>query len=289
MKDKLIKNKILNFQRREITEYFVYKKLSEKIKDPKNKEILKIIAEQELKHFNILREYTKENIKPNRLKIWLYVFIMKIFGITFAIKLMERGEEQDVLNYEKIYKFSSIDKEILKDEEENEKKLISLINEERLKYVSSIVLGLNDALIELTGALAGFTLAFANASFIAIAGLITGIAASLSMAVSGYIYIKNSDEDKNPVKASFYTGFSYILTVIILVIPFLFLKNIYFALSISIFNSIFLIFLFSFYISIVKDVNFKERFLEMILLTLGVAIVNFFIGFLVKKFLGLEI
>ena len=34
-----------------------------------------------------------------------------------------------------------------------------MINDERLQYISSMVLGINDALVELTGAPAGFTFA----------------------------------------------------------------------------------------------------------------------------------
>jgi VIT1/CCC1 family predicted Fe2+/Mn2+ transporter len=85
-------------------------------------------------------------------------------------------------------------------------KLISLIDEERLKYVSSMVLGLNDALVELTGALTGLTLALQNPRLIAIVGFITGIAASMSMAASEYLSTKQEDTEKNPLKASVYTG-----------------------------------------------------------------------------------
>ncbi len=244
MDDKLIENKILNFQRSEITGYFIYKKLAEIVKDPKNKEILSNIAEYELKHFNIWKEYTHQEVKPNKLKILLYILIAKTFGITFAIKLMERGEDHDILSYKKFSEAFPVAKEIARDEEEHEKELTNLINEERLKYVSSIVLGLNDALIELTGALAGFTLAFVKVNYIVIAALITGISAALSMAVSEYLSTKMGEEHKSPLKASFYTGIPYILTVIILILPFLIIKNVYFALGFTVFNAILLIFLF---------------------------------------------
>src|SRR3989304_527579 len=71
-------------------------------------------------------------------------------------------------------------------EEENlhEEKLIDMLDEERLQYAGSVVLGLNDALVELTGALAGLTLALQNVKLIALSGLIPGIAASMSMAES---------------------------------------------------------------------------------------------------------
>ena len=71
-----------------------------------------------------------------------------------------------------------------KSEQEHEAALIELIDEERLRYISSMVLGLNDALVELTGALAGFTFALGNTTTIAMAGFITGSAATLSMAAS---------------------------------------------------------------------------------------------------------
>lgn len=202
---------------------------------------------------------------------------------------MERGEDHDILSYKKFSEAFPVAKEIARDEEEHEKELTNLINEESLKYVSSIVLGLNDALIELTGALAGFTLAFVKVNYIVIAALITGISAALSMAVSEYLSTKMGEEHKSPLKASFYTGIPYILTVIILILPFLIIKNVYFALGFTVFNAILLIFLFNFYISVAKDINFKERFFEMVFLTLGVVVVNFLIGFAVIKFLGLEI
>lgn len=59
-----------------------------------------------------------------------------------------------------------------------------LLDEERLRYTGSTVLGLNDALMELTGVLAGLTLALRDTKLIVLTGAITGIAAVLSMGVS---------------------------------------------------------------------------------------------------------
>jgi len=82
--------------------------------------------------------------------------ISKLFGITFGIKLMERGEEKAQITYEKISKTIPDAKDIVEDEDEHERQLLDLIDGERLRYAGSMVLGLNDALVELTGALAGF-------------------------------------------------------------------------------------------------------------------------------------
>ena len=104
---------------------------------------------------------------------------------------MEKVEGKAQAIYEEISKYVPAAIDIEKDEKEHERKLIDLIDEERLRYVGSMVLGLNDALVELTGALAGFTLAFRNTRLIAMASFITGIAASLSMAASEYLSTKS--------------------------------------------------------------------------------------------------
>jgi len=242
-----------------------------------------------LKHYNIWKEYTKKELKPDKLKIWRYIFISKIFGITFGIKLMEGGEGNAQLAYGEISEFIPEAKNIAKDEEEHEKALINLIDEERLKYIGSMVLGLNDALVELTGALAGFTLALQNVRLIAVTGLITGIAASLSMAASEYLSTKTEGDTKSPIKASVYTGSAYVLAVVILIFPYFIFKNIYFCLLFAVFNAVILILIFAFYISVAKDISFKKRFFEMAPITLGVAALTFGIGFLIRIFLGIEV
>ena len=50
-----------------------------------------------------------------------------------------------------------------------------------------------------------------------------------------------------------------------------------------------MIFFFTFYISVAKDIPFRERFLEMAIISLGIAAVTFGIGFLIRTFLGLEV
>jgi VIT1/CCC1 family predicted Fe2+/Mn2+ transporter len=162
-----------------------------------------------------------------------------------------------------------------------------MIDEDKLNYIGSVVLGLNDALVELTGALAGFTLALSNSRLIAIVGLITGIAASLSMASSEYLSTKTDADHAEALKSSFYTGIAYIFTVIFLVTPFFIIESIY-AIFISIFIGLLIIFVFNYYVSVVKDLNFKKRFFEMAGLSLGVALLSFLVGFVVKIVFGID-
>jgi hypothetical protein len=107
---------------------------------------------------------------------------------------------------------------VLADEEKHEEELMGMLDEESLRYAGSVVLGLNDALVELTGALAGLTFAFRDSRTIALAGLITGISASFSMAASDYLSTKADEDGKNPLRSAIYTGLAYIVTVFILII-----------------------------------------------------------------------
>jgi len=281
-----LKKKLVRAQISEITEHHIYKRLSEKIHDPQNKKILREISEDELKHYNLWKKYTQQEPQPNRKKMWWYYLMARIFGLTFGVKLMEKGERKAQVHYNRLTGILAEAKLVIKDEERHEQSLINLLEEEKLSYIGSVVLGLNDALVELTGALAGFTLALQNTQLIAVVGLITGFAASLSMAASEYLSKKADDGGKQPLTSSIYTGIAYIFTVLLLVFPYFVLSNVYSALSWTISNAIIIIFLFTFYVSIARGYSFRRKFLEMIIISLGVAALSFGIGYLIKTFLG---
>lgn len=278
-----------SFQRTEITEHHIYKRLAKSIKNPENRLIMEQIAEDELRHSEDWKKYTQRDINPNMWEVWKYYLIGRLFGFTFGIKLMERGEEKAQENYAQLKgKIPNIDKWI-HEEEVHEQKLLAMLDEERLRYAGSVVLGLNDALVELTGALAGLTLALQNVKLIALSGLITGIAASLSMAASEYLATRSEKTDKHPVRAAVYTGIAYILTVTLLVLPYLLIQNYIIDLVIALTVAVLIIAVFNYYISVAKDEPFRPRFIEMAVLSLSVAGFSFIIGYFIRLWLGVEI
>lgn len=286
-----MKNQFLDLQKDELNGFKIYSYLASKSKG-KNKEILSSIAIEEAKHYKILKDITKVNVKENFFLVALYKFLAVLFGVTFVIKLMEKSEEKATDEYESLIKagYESFAKEILVDEEKHENTLIQLIEEERVDYVSSIVLGLNDALVEITGTISGLSSALQNSKTIGVAGLITGIAASFSMAASEYISKKTDIKtERSPLKAAFYTFFAYFLVVILLVLPFFFLSNYYIAFLISIVVGVAIITIFSFYIAIVQDKSFLKSFMEMVLVVFGVVLLTFLIGLLARSFLHVNI
>jgi len=280
---------IKHFQKNEITEYYIYSRLSRKIKNQKNAETLQRIGDDEMKHYMFWKKYSKADVKPNWWKVFKFYWIARILGITFGIKLMERGESGAQEAYKKACVFIPEAKQIVDDEDSHEKELIEMLEEKKLDYVGSIVLGLNDALVELTGTLAGLTFALQNTRLIAIAGLITGIAASFSMAASEYLSTKSESDGATALSSAFYTGLAYIFTVIILILPYLLFSNYFVCLGLTMAFAVLVILFFNYYIAIAKDLNFKKRFLEMFFISMGVAAFTFGIGYLIRIFLGVDI
>lgn len=278
----------LRFQRNEITESIVYERLASIEKDESNQKTLRQIAADEKSHYSILKKFTGKDVAPDYKRITRFYFMARVLGITFAIKRMESGEENAHNNYNKYANIPELQR-LAHEEEVHEKKLIALINEERLEYMGSVVLGLNDALVEFTGALAGFTLALSDSKLIALTGSITGIAAALSMASSEYLSTKSEgDNKKRPVKAAIYTGIAYLITVASLVTPFILISNVIIALIVMLTMALIIIALFNYYYAVAKGESFKKRFAEMALLSFSVATISFLIGYALKTFTGIE-
>lgn len=279
----------MEFQRDEATGMLVYGKLSKIIRDEENAKILETISKDEASHYETFKNVTGCDVKPRRFTVFFTVLAARVLGITFALKLLEKGEEKAQKHYLSAIGNHPELKKTLEDEERHEMELLNMLEEELLDYVGSMVLGLNDALVELTGALAGLTFAFRDTRLIALSGLITGIAASLSMASSEFLSHRADGQGGRAAKAALYTGLAYIITVIILVLPYLLLANYTLALFLTLAAAILIILIFNFYISIAKDVSFKKHFFEMAGLSLGVAALSFGIGILVREFLGVDV
>jgi len=152
-----------------------------------------------------------------------------------------------------------------------------------------MVRGLNVALVELTGTLAGLTLALPDSGLIVLAGLITGTAMVLSVASTEYLATKSGEGGRSPLKAVLYGGLTNIVTFLFLLFPYLIFDNVYLSLGVMIFNAIVVVFLFSFYISVAREISFRRRFSEMVLLSLGEAALAFVIGYLARMFLHLNV
>ena len=283
-------NIIKKMQQNELTESAIYEKIAKFTREEENKETLLRLSREEKAHYEIWKEYTNIEMKPQKFKVIKFVLIARILGFTFAVKLMENGESSAQKEYDILSSEISESVEIRKQEEEHEEALLNMLNEERLQYVGSMVLGMNDALVELTGSLAGFTFAMQNTRLIALSGLIMGISATFSMASSEFLSAK-SEGRNDALKSCSYTGIAYLITVALLVLPYLIFDNsrYIYALITMIAFVILIIAGFTYYISVAKGEKFKPRFWEMTLISIGVAVLSFVVGVIAKKFLGVDL
>lgn len=270
----------------ELTESKIYKKMAEVSKDEDHKKLFDKLSKSELWHHNIWKKYLQEEVKINKVKYVYYLFLIRVLGISFWVKKMESGEWTSVVNYQNFIDIFPEAKAIIQDEEEHEKNLIEFLEDSKLKYMSSIVLWLNDALVEITWALAGLTMTLDNTKIVWVSGLIIWISAAISMAASEFLSQENDEQtDVNPIKASIYTWIAYIFTVIALVSPYLTLENKFLALWLMLVNWILIIALFNYYIAVAKWDSFKKRFFQMASISTGVWFLSFFIWLWLDKFI----
>ncbi|MDQ0361765.1 VIT1/CCC1 transporter family protein [Breznakia pachnodae] len=277
-------------QKDEVTGSIIYGFMSKHEKDEKNKQILKQMSEDEQKHAEVWKSITEETIKPSSLEILMLKFFTLVLGFTFVVKKMQKGEQVSEEMYVEMQQELPQTADILKDERRHEKELYAMLDEERLHYLGAIVLGLNDALVELTGAIAGVTFALANNQIIALTGIVTGISATLSMAASNYL-AQRAEGNKDAIKSSAYTGIAYLITVVLLVLPYLLLPSTQYVLAFTfmILTVVIIIFFFNYYISVAKDEPFFRRFLEMVVISLSVALISFLIGTVAKNVFGIDV
>ncbi len=281
---------IKKMQQNEMTESVIYKKIAKFAKGEENKKTLTRLANEEHAHYEIWRGYTGIEMKPERLKVLKYTFIARVFGFTFAVKLMERGEEVAQEQYALLADEIPESIHIREQEDEHEASLLEMLDEERLQYVGSMVLGLNDALVELAGSLAGFTFALQNTRLVALSGLIVGISATFSMASSEFLSAK-SEGRSDALKSCAYTGIAYLVTVILLILPYLLfdVTQSIPALICMLLIIVAIIAGFTYYTSVAKDQPFVSRFLEMSVISISVAVLSFIVGIVAKQFLGVDI
>lgn len=277
---------LLSLQRDETILCEVYRRLAALEKDPARRQTLLRIMHDERRHCEVLKNNTGHDVAPDPKRVFWYVRMARMLGTAFVVRQIESCEKVTEKSYS-LYPEREEFMRIASEEHRHGEVLMTLAGEIKLHYISSVVLGLNDALVEFTGALAGFTLALNDPRLVALTGGITGIAAALSMAASEYLATKSEKgPEKHPLRAAVCTGITYLMTVAILIIPYLLFSNALAALGVMLLAALTVIALFNYYYSVVRCESFRQHFVEMALLSFGIAGISFLIGYILKLFTG---
>lgn len=288
-----LQTNILRYCEDEFTDHLVYHRLAGREKDPAKKKILEQLSKQEEDHYRFWNSLIADH--SPRIKHWFIAFVIVlryVFGLTFVIKFLERHEENVIEEYKSVLsEFKGKDKKYLEkmisEEEKHEKYFVSQINEGVVKYLGFIVLGLADAIIEISGVHAGFLGVTSSTTMAGVAGLVVGFAAAISMAAAAYLQAKQ-DPSRNPVTSAIITGISYILAVTFLALPYFLTGHMVLAFAVSLFGAMLLTAYFTFYSAILFDRSFSREFLESAALALGTAVATFFFGELIGRLFGVH-
>lgn len=173
--------------------------------------------------------------------------------------------------------------------DENNAHISKLTQKMASRYIDAVILGLNDALVELTGALAGFTIGLHNSKLIILAGITTGVAATLSMTASEFLAKEVDTSRANSYFAAFCTGSAYLITTAILLFPFLIFPEPFTALIVSFIFAVMIIAGFTYCASKIRHEPFVSSFLKMVTISLSVAVLSFLISWLAKTWWNIDV
>ena len=149
---------------------------------------------------------------------------------------------------------------------------------------SSIILGMQDAIVSLLGLIAGLYFAFTDPNVIIISCIISSITAALSMGAANYLAVKATNS-KTALKSGLCTGGSYLITCGLLILPFAICGHrkiailwvfAIAALIICLFNLVFY-----------RGKSFQRHFVEMLTICTIVTIAAFLIGEIATQLFGI--
>ncbi len=274
----------------------IYSELAKSEKNPKRANILRSLASDEKSHYEFWKRVSKGECKAkiNRFELIAVKLLRRVFGLTFTLKLLERGEERAINGYKEFFKEAKDIEEkneiskIIDDESRHERELVGQIDERIVRYMSFVVLGLADAIVEITGVHAGFLGVTDNTIMAGIAGLVVGFSAAISMASAAYLQAKQEVGKRSPTTSAMATGLAYIGAVVALALPYFLIHHMFKAFSISLSIGVVLIATFNYYSSIVLEKKFLREFVESTGLMLATAFASYFFGDALGRFFGIR-
>lgn len=148
----------------------------------------------------------------------------------------------------------------------------------------AIVLGMHDAIVSLTGLIAGLYFASVGTNIIVISCIISSISASLSMGAANYLAVRANGR-RDAFGAAMHTFLAYMITCVLLILPFFVVANRAAAVC-AVFAMAFLI-IFGFNLHFYRGNRFWRHFGEMLGICTVVSIVAFLIGEAASRVFGI--
>lgn len=277
----------------EFTDSKLYERLSKTVSSTSPfAGVLMHLSATEYKHYEFWKKYApEEEPKVDKVKLYWVLFLRRVLGLTFASRFLDRHESSVVKEYRALASLiPEADKtafeEMVADELEHEKEFAQKIESSAIRYISFVVLGLADALVEITGIHAGSLGIYDITEYAGIAGVTAGAAASLAMASAAFAQAKQGFQGSANLSAV-YTGISYFITAIILAAPYFLTPSMVYALGTSLFLAVVILALISYYSTVISGKPFLRDFLEMLLIMFGVTVALYLFGHFIRVSTGI--
>lgn len=280
----------------EYKDYSVYSRLASVERNGQRKETLQKLADVEKRHFSFWLQHAP-GYRPSTSRVFLNLIVLcrLLFGVTFVVKTLEGHEKKTLEEYRLMVsrlEHNSVEKQaiekIISEEVEVERQLVGHIDESVVKYLGFMMLGVADAIIELTGVQTGFLGVSSSTIVAGIAGLIVGCAAAVSMGAASYLQARQGVSE-SPAVSGFVTGGIYMLTVITLVSPYFILRDMLYAFMLSILSAIVLTAFFTFFSTILQEKSFSKEFLINISILAAVAAGTYILGRALGELFGADV
>jgi len=271
--------------KKEITDYTTYKRLSTLSieRSAGFRGVMSDLAGMEQRHYEFWVKYVQgKTFKPSMFTVYVTLFFRILLGTTFASKYLERGEKSTISRYEGVARMipeadrADFDR-MLEDEVGHEAELGQKIETGAVKYISFVVLGLADALVEIAGIHAGSLGIYDSTRLAGLAGVVAGAAASIAMASAAYAQAKQGFAGSASLSAA-YTGVSYFTAALVLASPYFVTEQMGLALGSSLTLAVLLIAFVSFYSAVIAQKPFTRDFLEMTGIMFGATIALYILG-----------
>lgn len=268
----------------EFSDYILYGRLSKTVdSEGEFARTLVTLSETERKHFEFWKKYAPTaEPKLDRAKLYWILFLRKLFGLTFAARYLDRHESGVVGKYRSLAGLipeedrKAFD-DMVADEVEHERAFEMSIESSAVQYISFVVLGLADALVEITGIHAGSLGIYDKTEIAGLAGVIAGAAASLAMASAAFAQAKQGFKGSARLSA-LYTGVSYFITAIILATPYFLTSDMVLALSASLTLAVIIVTLTTYYSTVVANKPFFKDYVEILLILFAVTVALYAFG-----------
>lgn len=249
-------------------------------------------AEDEWRHYVFWRQIVGDcTSKALFLKVFFYVAVFYLFGLTVTLKILESKETSAASFYKYLATvrpdLSNEVSRIVEDEEKHEKVFAESVDERRVKYIGSITLGISDALVELTGIYTGSLGAFENTLSAGLTGLLAGLAASISMGVASYAQAKHEGR-LNPKLSAIYTSTAYVVVVLLLALPYFTLSSLLHAFIAMLVIAMAVVAYITLYASVLHGKKYLREFTETALLIFGVSLLLYVVGSALGGLMGVK-